>query len=134
MGKLNLTHWRTFVFAAIVILAVAIAGYWLLHQTQQVPQPPAQPVAPEMAPVPPPLPPAPPPVRATGDVKPPKLIKQVNPVYPEDARQKQIQGVVILECTTDVNGNVDSVKGYYAQLKGLTRQPGTQSSSGSTSQ
>ena len=47
----------------------------------------------------------------TGDLeKPPKLIKIVEPVYPEEARQKGIQGVVLLEATTDEEGNVVEVK------------------------
>ena len=50
------------------------------------------------------------PVRAIGDVKPPKLIKQVDPVYPEIARQAQVEGVVIAEATTDVYGRVVEVK------------------------
>jgi len=40
------------------------------------------------------------------DIKPPKIIKQVNPVYPEEARKKGIQGVVILEAKTDEYGRV----------------------------
>jgi TonB family protein len=45
-------------------------------------------------------------VRATGDIKPPKLVKQVNPVYPEKARQGHVEGVVILEAKVDEQGNV----------------------------
>jgi len=45
-------------------------------------------------------------VRAVGDVKPPTLIKQVNPVYPEAARKAGVEGVVILEAKADEQGNV----------------------------
>jgi TonB family protein len=49
-------------------------------------------------------------VRAVGGIKPPKLVTCVNPVYPEIARQAQVEGTVILEATTDEKGNVESVK------------------------
>jgi len=49
-------------------------------------------------------------VRAMGDIKPPKLIKKVEPVYPDDARKAEIQGVVIVEATTDVYGRVVDTK------------------------
>ncbi len=45
-------------------------------------------------------------VRAIGDIKPPKLIKRVDPVYPEIARQAHVEGVVILEVKTDESGKV----------------------------
>ena len=45
-------------------------------------------------------------VRAVGDIKPPKLIKQVNPVYPEIAKQSGVEGLVILEAKADEQGNV----------------------------
>ncbi len=48
-------------------------------------------------------------VRAIGDVKPPKLLKKVDPVYPEEARKASVEGVVILEATTDKEGNVARV-------------------------
>ena len=50
------------------------------------------------------------PVRATGDIKPPKLIKRVEPIYPEIARQSKVEGVVILEATTDIYGRVQETK------------------------
>lgn len=43
-------------------------------------------------------------------VKPPKLVREVKPVYPEAARKAGIEGVVILEATTDTYGRVASVK------------------------
>lgn len=51
-----------------------------------------------------------PPVRATGEIKPPKLIKKVDPVYPEDARKEGIEGAVIIEATTDIYGRVVKTK------------------------
>jgi len=51
-----------------------------------------------------------PPVRAKDDIKPPKLIKMVDPVYPEEARKEGIEGVVIVEATTDVYGRVVDLK------------------------
>jgi len=50
------------------------------------------------------------PVRAIGEVIPPKLIKQIEPVYPEIARQARVDGVVILEAATDIFGRVQTIK------------------------
>jgi TonB family protein len=50
------------------------------------------------------------PVKATGDVKPPKIIHMVDPVYPEDAKKQGIEGTVILEATADIKGKVQGVK------------------------
>jgi TonB family protein len=50
------------------------------------------------------------PVRAVGNIKPPRLIKQVDPVYPEIARQARVEGVVILEAQTDIYGRVQNIK------------------------
>ena len=49
-------------------------------------------------------------VRAVGDIKPPKLIKKVNPIFPEEARKKGISGVVILSVRADEQGNIVRVK------------------------
>jgi TonB family protein len=45
-------------------------------------------------------------VRIGGDVKPPKKIKHVSPVYPEDAREAGIEGVVIVEAVINKEGKV----------------------------
>jgi TonB family protein len=49
-------------------------------------------------------------VRAVGQIQPPKLIKQVNPVYPEKARQAQVEGIVILEAKADEQGHVSDTR------------------------
>jgi protein TonB len=59
------------------------------------------------------LPEAPPPpqaVRVGGQIKEPKKIKDVAPVYPDIAKQARVQGVVILECTISPQGKVTDVK------------------------
>lgn len=50
------------------------------------------------------------PVRPVGEVRMPRLIKRVEPLYPEIARQARVQGIVILEATTDIYGRVENVK------------------------
>lgn len=45
-----------------------------------------------------------------GDIKPPKLIKSVTPSYPYRARELGIEGIVIIEATTDYNGRVASTR------------------------
>jgi TonB family protein len=49
-------------------------------------------------------------VKAVGDVKPPKLITKVDPIYPEEARKQGISGVVILSVRSDEEGNIVGVK------------------------
>jgi len=49
-------------------------------------------------------------VRAVGNIEPPKLVKQVNPVYPQVARKGRVEGMVILEAKIDERGNVMDVR------------------------
>jgi len=61
------------------------------------------------------LPDAPPPpvqqaVRVGGQIKEPKKLKNIAPVYPPIATQARVQGVVILECTISPQGKVTEVK------------------------
>ncbi|MCX6568214.1 MAG: energy transducer TonB [Candidatus Aminicenantes bacterium] len=49
-------------------------------------------------------------VRAAGEIKAPRLVRRVEPDYPEIARQARVEGVVILEATTDVFGRVTGVR------------------------
>lgn len=51
-----------------------------------------------------------PPVRVGGQVKEPKKIRNVAPVYPEIAKQARVQGIVILECIISPQGQVTEVK------------------------
>ena len=44
------------------------------------------------------------------EVKPPRLVRRIEPDYPEVARLARISGVVVLEATTDVLGRVKDVK------------------------
>ncbi len=48
-------------------------------------------------------------VRAIKDVKPPKLVKDVQPIYPEIARQSRVEGGVILAVKTNETGKVVDV-------------------------
>ena len=45
-------------------------------------------------------------VRVGGDIKPPARVKTVKPVYPAVARDKRVQGVVIVEATIGADGKV----------------------------
>lgn len=49
-------------------------------------------------------------VHAVGEIMPSRLIKKVEPEYPEEARRERIEGVVILEATTDKEGNVINIR------------------------
>jgi TonB family protein len=76
------------------------------------PRPTARP-APAEAPAeaPPPVAKAPTgPVRVGGDIREPRKIKNVNPVYPDLARRARVQGIVILECTISESGAVTDVR------------------------
>jgi protein TonB len=50
------------------------------------------------------------PVRVAGEVRPPRLVRRVEPMYPEIARQARVEGIVILEATTDEYGRVRNIR------------------------
>jgi len=50
------------------------------------------------------------PLRVGGEIKPPKIVKKVMPIYPKVCKEKGIEGTVILEATTDIHGNIQKVK------------------------
>jgi TonB family protein len=61
-------------------------------------------------PPPPPPPPGEAPLRVGGNIAPPTKIKDVRPVYPLEALDARIQGVVIIEATIDREGRVSDAK------------------------
>jgi protein TonB len=66
----------------------------------------------EAPPPPPPAPPAAPPrpVRIAGELRPPALLRRVEPEYPRLAVAANVTGVVILEATVDERGQVSDVR------------------------
>lgn len=50
------------------------------------------------------------PVRVGGNIREPKKLRNVPPVYPEVAKQARVQGTVVLEATIDPSGRVDNVR------------------------
>ena len=48
-------------------------------------------------------------VKAQGLIKPPKLLKRVDPHYPKEARKLGLSGVVILNVRADEEGKIDGV-------------------------
>jgi len=49
-------------------------------------------------------------VGGVGLPKPPKLIKKVDPIYPKIAAEAKIEGSVILEITTNIDGKVQEAR------------------------
>jgi TonB family protein len=86
------------------------------------PPPPPPPPAQRLSMPPPPPPPPPPPagssatlqdggaLRVGGNIKPPAKIRNVNPLYPEEAKAAGIQGVVILEVRVEGDGTVGDAR------------------------
>ena len=50
------------------------------------------------------------PVRVGGNIKAPTKIKDVRPVYPEEALAAKVQGVVIIEAMIDTAGRVSDAR------------------------
>jgi TonB family protein len=50
------------------------------------------------------------PLRVGGDLPAPKQLKYVPPEYSEDAKQRGIKGLVVLELIVDTDGAVDAIK------------------------
>jgi TonB family protein len=48
-------------------------------------------------------------VRVGGDIRPPKKVKHVSPIYPDAARYAHIEGDVKLQAVIDAEGNVTRV-------------------------
>jgi len=66
-----------------------------------------------VAPVAPPPPPKPvrrDPIKVGGNVQESKLIRRIEPAYPELAKRARVQGKVVLVVTVDEEGNVSEIK------------------------
>lgn len=50
------------------------------------------------------------PLRVGGTIGPPRKIHDVQPIYPQDAMDAKVQGVVIVECTIDPEGRVSDAR------------------------
>uniref|UniRef100_A0A7V4G9P2 Energy transducer TonB n=1 Tax=Desulfobacca acetoxidans TaxID=60893 RepID=A0A7V4G9P2_9BACT len=50
------------------------------------------------------------PIRVGGNVQESKLIRRVEPVYPELAKRARVQGTVVLIVTVDEEGNVSDIQ------------------------
>jgi periplasmic protein TonB len=59
---------------------------------------------------PPAAPTAPTPIRLHSGIRVPQKIVHVAPLYPSPARASRVQGIVIIEATIDVHGNVESAR------------------------
>jgi protein TonB len=49
-------------------------------------------------------------VRVGGEIVPPKKIKDVKPVYPSEALQAKVSGIVIIEATIGIDGRVTDAR------------------------
>lgn len=123
------------VFALLTIIPVgvlllALRSTGVLSGDDNLPQPiPGSTLASEPSMAPPPPPPPPPPrtptaatggvredqpgaegIRVGGEIKEPKKLRNVSPVYPLTAREARVQGIVILEATIAPSGQVSEVR------------------------
>lgn len=89
------------------------SGWWKLVSSSQFRDPRVS----STAGTPPPAPPQPgavpgaqAPLRVGGDIKEPKKIADVKPIYPEEARAARMQGIVILEILINEQGGVGDAR------------------------
>lgn len=74
------------------------------HRLKDVPPPPAPPAPASKSPAPPT------PSKDIKDIKNPRLIHTVEPKYPEEAVKAKVEGKVVIEATTDTEGDVVAAK------------------------
>jgi TonB family protein len=123
----NVLALATLLPLSVALLAYRAAPFPLFEDDDALPEPAQQLALPEFPsqPVPPPPPPprpapsssprarpsaAPQPVRVGGSIAEPRKLHHVNPVYPKEAVQARVQGVVVLECTISPAGRVVEVR------------------------
>jgi protein TonB len=49
-------------------------------------------------------------LRVGGNVQPPRKVRDVKPVYPQEARDAQVQGIVTIEMRVEPDGRVGSAR------------------------
>ena len=74
------------------------------------------------------------PVRPGGDVKPPRLKKEVKPQYSARAIQEKIEGEVLMECVVKADGTVGDITIIRSLILTSIRRRSTPRSNGSSSQ
>ncbi len=60
------------------------------------------------------------PTAGQGDITQPKILKKVNPVYPDEAKRARLEGVVLLQATLGTNGRAADVKVLRGEPMGLS--------------
>jgi protein TonB len=95
-----------------VVQGKLLAPRSIPHQIAMISQAPLPPAAAPPPPTPQPRTVEQPkqPLRVGGDVRPPHLLHQVEPVYPPLAKQARIQGDVVLSAVIDAKGNIVDLK------------------------
>lgn len=103
---------------AVQVIMTVTVNFVLDSDSGVPPPPPPPPPGSVVGDVPPPPPPPPPPpgssndqaLRVGGSVPPPVKIKDVRPIYPAEAQQARVSGVVIIEARIDQWGNVTDAR------------------------
>ena len=106
-------HWANFLVIVFIIFVLGLVVGFLFLPHQRKPdgeerfypeaiarEIPARAIAAEIAE----------PIKTFEDIKSPKLIKKIEPLYPEEAHKAGVEGTVLLRARTDRHGRVKRIK------------------------